>query len=223
MKEAWQRISAEPAVATGVVVASINVVAAFGAWTPTPEQLAAVTARWLPSLRCWSARPSSTSTVRRFSFAGPGRARRASRLRAKPNPCKRGAYPRGPGSPGQGHRARAGAGPRPGSAPRTGSCPGAPAHARRGGHPADDQPAAQPADDCDRLLAGTPVCYPGGGPRPGGVRPGMLWGHTQRVGITTVTRHDRAARRRMAPYRSQCRETMSGNYAAPLACLICRG
>ena len=42
MKEVWQRISAEPAVATGAVVASINVVAAFGVWTPTPEQLAAV-------------------------------------------------------------------------------------------------------------------------------------------------------------------------------------
>ena len=28
--------------ATGAVVASINVVAAFGVWTPTPEQLAAV-------------------------------------------------------------------------------------------------------------------------------------------------------------------------------------
>ena len=42
MKEVWQRISAEPAVATGAVVASINVVAAFGAWTPTPMQLAAV-------------------------------------------------------------------------------------------------------------------------------------------------------------------------------------
>jgi hypothetical protein len=42
MKEVWQRISAEPAVATGAVVASINVDAAFGAWTPTPMQLAAV-------------------------------------------------------------------------------------------------------------------------------------------------------------------------------------
>jgi hypothetical protein len=42
MKGVWQRISAEPAVVTGAVVASINVVAAFGAWTPTPEQLAAV-------------------------------------------------------------------------------------------------------------------------------------------------------------------------------------
>jgi hypothetical protein len=42
MKDVWQRISAEPAIATGAVVASINVVAALGAWTPTPEQLAAV-------------------------------------------------------------------------------------------------------------------------------------------------------------------------------------
>jgi hypothetical protein len=42
MQKAWRRISAEPAVATGAVVAGINVVAAFGAWTPTPEQLAAV-------------------------------------------------------------------------------------------------------------------------------------------------------------------------------------
>ena len=42
MKEAWQRISAEPAVATGAIVASINVVAAFGAWIPTPGQLAAI-------------------------------------------------------------------------------------------------------------------------------------------------------------------------------------
>ena len=42
MQEVWQRISAEPAVATGAVVASINAVAAFGAWAPTPMQLAAV-------------------------------------------------------------------------------------------------------------------------------------------------------------------------------------
>ena len=42
MKGIWQRISAEPAVATGAVVASINVVAAFRVWMPTPEQLAAI-------------------------------------------------------------------------------------------------------------------------------------------------------------------------------------
>lgn len=42
MKGVWRRISAEPAVVTGAVVASINVVAAFGAWAPTPEQLASV-------------------------------------------------------------------------------------------------------------------------------------------------------------------------------------
>jgi len=42
MKGVWQRISAEPAVVTGAVVASINVVAAFGVWMPTPEQLAAI-------------------------------------------------------------------------------------------------------------------------------------------------------------------------------------
>jgi cobalamin biosynthesis Mg chelatase CobN len=42
MKEVWQKISAEPAVATGAIVASINVVAAFGVWMPTPEQLAAI-------------------------------------------------------------------------------------------------------------------------------------------------------------------------------------
>ena len=42
MKGAWQRISAEPAVVTGAIVASINVVAAFGVWMPTPEQLAAI-------------------------------------------------------------------------------------------------------------------------------------------------------------------------------------
>jgi hypothetical protein len=42
MKGAWQRISAEPAVVTGAIVASINVVAAFGAWMPTPGQLAAI-------------------------------------------------------------------------------------------------------------------------------------------------------------------------------------
>jgi hypothetical protein len=42
MKEVWQKISAEPAVATGAVVASMNAVAAFGAWAPTPMQLAAV-------------------------------------------------------------------------------------------------------------------------------------------------------------------------------------
>jgi hypothetical protein len=42
MKEVWHRISAEPAVATGAVVASMNAVAAFGAWAPTPMQLASV-------------------------------------------------------------------------------------------------------------------------------------------------------------------------------------
>jgi hypothetical protein len=42
MKGVWQRISAEPAVVTGAIVASINVVAAFGVWMPTPEQLAAI-------------------------------------------------------------------------------------------------------------------------------------------------------------------------------------
>jgi hypothetical protein len=42
MNGIWQRISAEPAVATGAVMASVNVVAAFGVWTPTPEQLAAI-------------------------------------------------------------------------------------------------------------------------------------------------------------------------------------
>jgi hypothetical protein len=38
----WHRISAEPAVMSGAVVASVNVVAAFRVWAPTPEQLAAI-------------------------------------------------------------------------------------------------------------------------------------------------------------------------------------
>ena len=42
MKAIWRKVSAEPALATGAVVAIINVVAAFRAWTPTPEQLAAI-------------------------------------------------------------------------------------------------------------------------------------------------------------------------------------
>jgi hypothetical protein len=42
MNGIWQRISAEPAVATGAVVASVNVIAAFQVWMPTPEQLAAI-------------------------------------------------------------------------------------------------------------------------------------------------------------------------------------
>ena len=42
MNGIWQKISAEPAVVTGVVVASVNVVAAFHVWAPTPEQLAAI-------------------------------------------------------------------------------------------------------------------------------------------------------------------------------------
>jgi len=42
MNGIWQKISAEPAVVTGVVVASVNVVAAFRVWAPTPEQLAAI-------------------------------------------------------------------------------------------------------------------------------------------------------------------------------------
>jgi hypothetical protein len=41
MKRIWRRISAEPALVTGAIVATINVAAAFRAWTPTPEQLAA--------------------------------------------------------------------------------------------------------------------------------------------------------------------------------------
>ncbi len=42
MNGIWQRISAEPAVITGAVVASVNVAAAFRVWMPTPEQLAAI-------------------------------------------------------------------------------------------------------------------------------------------------------------------------------------
>ena len=42
MKGIWQKISAEPAVVTGAVVACINVIAAFRVWAPTPEQLAAI-------------------------------------------------------------------------------------------------------------------------------------------------------------------------------------
>ena len=42
MNRIWRRISAEPALVTGAIVATINVVAAFRAWTPTPEQLAAI-------------------------------------------------------------------------------------------------------------------------------------------------------------------------------------
>lgn len=42
MNAIWRRVSAEPAVATGAIVATVNVVAAFRAWTPTPEQLAAI-------------------------------------------------------------------------------------------------------------------------------------------------------------------------------------
>jgi hypothetical protein len=42
MNGIWQRISAEPAVMTGAIMATVNVVAAFRVWTPTPEQLAAI-------------------------------------------------------------------------------------------------------------------------------------------------------------------------------------
>ena len=42
MKAVWRRVSAEPALATGAIVAMVNVTAAFRAWTPTPEQLAAI-------------------------------------------------------------------------------------------------------------------------------------------------------------------------------------
>jgi hypothetical protein len=42
MNAVWRRISGEPAVVTGAVVASVNVVAAFRVWMPTPEQLAAI-------------------------------------------------------------------------------------------------------------------------------------------------------------------------------------
>ena len=42
MNAIWRRISAEPALITGSIVATINVVAAFRAWTPTPDQLAAI-------------------------------------------------------------------------------------------------------------------------------------------------------------------------------------
>ena len=42
MKAIWRRVSAEPALAAGAVVAMVNVAAAFRAWTPAPEQLAAI-------------------------------------------------------------------------------------------------------------------------------------------------------------------------------------
>jgi hypothetical protein len=42
MNAIWRRVSAEPALATGAIVAMVNVAAAFRAWTPTPEQLAAI-------------------------------------------------------------------------------------------------------------------------------------------------------------------------------------
>jgi hypothetical protein len=42
MNAIWRRLSAEPALATGAIVATVNVVAAFQAWTPTAAQLAAV-------------------------------------------------------------------------------------------------------------------------------------------------------------------------------------
>jgi hypothetical protein len=42
MNKFWQRVIAEPALASGAVVASINVIAAFEIWTPRPDQLAAI-------------------------------------------------------------------------------------------------------------------------------------------------------------------------------------
>jgi hypothetical protein len=42
MNAVWRRLSAEPALVTGAIVATVNVVAAFRVWTPAPEQLAAV-------------------------------------------------------------------------------------------------------------------------------------------------------------------------------------
>jgi hypothetical protein len=42
MNAIWRRLSAEPALVTGAIVATVNVVAAFRVWTPAPEQLAAV-------------------------------------------------------------------------------------------------------------------------------------------------------------------------------------
>ena len=42
MNRIWQRISAEPAVVTGAVVASVNMIAVFRVWPTTPEQLAAI-------------------------------------------------------------------------------------------------------------------------------------------------------------------------------------
>jgi hypothetical protein len=42
MKAIWRRLSAEPALVTGAILATVNVVAAFRAWTPAPGQLAAI-------------------------------------------------------------------------------------------------------------------------------------------------------------------------------------
>ena len=112
MKGAWQRISAEPAVATGAIVASINVVAAFGVWMPTPEQLAAINSALAAIFALLVRATVHHKHGTPVRFAGPGRAGRASRparrasrpasrASAKPNPCRSGAHSRGPDSPGR--------------------------------------------------------------------------------------------------------------------------
>jgi len=86
MNRVWRRISAEPAVITGAVVASINVVATFRVWTPTPEQLAAINT----ALAAIFALLIRATVEHRYGtpvqLAGPGRARRKSRPASRPQP-----------------------------------------------------------------------------------------------------------------------------------------
>lgn len=82
MKGIWRRISAEPAVVTGAVMASVNVIAAFRVWVPTPEQLAAIN----------SALAAAFALIVR-AVVEPRHGRRARVRQARPSQQKRVAQP----------------------------------------------------------------------------------------------------------------------------------
>jgi uncharacterized membrane protein YkgB len=42
MRQIWKNIAGEPALISGAIMAIINLLALFGVWNPTPEQLGGV-------------------------------------------------------------------------------------------------------------------------------------------------------------------------------------
>jgi len=103
MNGIWQRISAEPAVVTGAVVASLNVTATFRVWTPTPEQLAAINTALVAifALLVRATVHHGHGTPVKFRRSGPRPARKPASPPGKPAspPRKPASPPRKPASP----------------------------------------------------------------------------------------------------------------------------